>query len=152
MNDVSAAYLWGQLEKAKEVQADRLKSWSSYCEALQPLVDKGYIELPTIPKECKHNAHMFYIKVKDLHMRTKLIKYLQEQDINTVFHYVPLHSSTAGAKFGRFDGDDLYTTKESERLIRLPMYYGLREVDIERVCGAICGFCDIIQMTQGEHQ
>ncbi|MCD8477776.1 MAG: dTDP-4-amino-4,6-dideoxygalactose transaminase [Sulfurospirillum sp.] len=132
MNDVSAAYLWGQLEKIDEIQKNRLKSWNLYHESLKNLEKYGYIELPTIPKECTNNAHMFYIKVKDLETRTNLLNCLKDNGINAVFHYVPLHSSVAGEKFSRLNGKDVYTTKESERLVRFPMYYGL-EKNIDKI-------------------
>lgn len=125
MNDVSSAYLWGNLEKADEINDNRLSSWQKYYDGLKTLEDNGYLDLPTIPNDCLHNGHMFYIKVKDIQARTKLIEYLKQNDINTVFHYVPLHSAHAGLKFGRFDSEDKFTTQESERLIRLPMYYKL---------------------------
>jgi dTDP-4-amino-4,6-dideoxygalactose transaminase len=125
MNDVSAAYLWGQLEKIDDVQNDRLNSWNVYFKGLKELERSVCIELPTIPEKCTNNAHMFYIKVKNLEERTNLLSYLQKNGINTVFHYIPLHSSIAGEKFGRFNGKDVYTTVESEKLIRLPMYYEL---------------------------
>ena len=125
MNDVSAAYLWGNIEKATEINENRINSWNSYYDGLQELEDKGFLKLPTIPDACSHNAHMFYIKVKDLETRTELLEYLKQNDILSVFHYIPLHSAPAGLKFGRFDGKDVFTSKESERLIRLPMYYRL---------------------------
>ena len=112
MNDMSAAYLWGQLEKADEINKNRLNSWSVYYNGLKDLEEKGFIELPTIPNDCIHNVHMFYIKVKDLETRTKLLDYLKVNDILSVFHYVPLHSSPAGLKFARFEGTDTFTTKE----------------------------------------
>ena len=140
MNEISAAYLWGQLEKAQDINNDRLKSWQMYYNGLKELEEKGYIELPTIPKECIHNAHMFYIKVKDLKIRTDLISYLKSKEINTAFHYVPLHSAPVGKKFGRFNGNDRYTTKESERLIRLPLFYNLNTLDIIRIINDIKGF------------
>jgi dTDP-4-amino-4,6-dideoxygalactose transaminase len=127
MNDVSAAYLWGNLEKSDDINQDRLSSWKLYYDGLKILEKQEYITLPTIPDGCIHNAHMFYIKVKNLRVRTKLLDHLKENDIYSVFHYVPLHSSPAGLKFGRFSGVDKYTTKESERLIRLPMYYCLEK-------------------------
>ena len=133
MNDVSAAYLWGNLEKADEINQDRLNSWQIYYDNLKELEDKGYIVLPTIPKDCIHNAHMFYIKVKDLDTRTKLLEHLKQNEIMAVFHYIPLHSAPAGLKFGRFDGVDTFTTVDSERLIRLPMYYGLDENNIKNI-------------------
>jgi len=126
MNDVSAAYLWGNLEKADEININRLKTWQKYHDGLKELEEKCLLELPTIPDECTQNAHMFYIKVKDLEERTSLIKYLQDNGINTVFHYIPLHSAPAGKKFGQFSGIDKFTTQESEKLIRLPNYYGLK--------------------------
>lgn len=140
LNDVSAAYLWGNLEVADKINQDRLNSWQRYFEGLKELKNKGFIELPKIPKECAHNAHMFYIKVKDLEERSSLIDYLKEKGIWAVFHYVPLHSSDAGLKFGRFDGKDIYTTKESERLVRLPMYYGLKDIEIEKIIKSVNEF------------
>ena len=139
-SDINAAYLYAQLEMADEINLDRLRSWKLYFEKLSELKEKGYIELPYIPKECEHNAHMFYIKVKDLEERTNLINYLKNNEIQTVFHYVPLHSSIAGLKYGRFNGEDKYTTKESDRLLRLPMYYGLKSSDIDKVCKYIKKF------------
>ena len=140
MNDVSAAYLWGNLECAEEINQNRLISWQNYYEELRELENKNLINLPTINKECIHNAHMFYIKVKDLQERTLLIEYLKQNGINSVFHYVPLHSSFAGVKFGKFIGEDNFTTKESEKLIRLPMYYGLEKEEIIKICGVINEF------------
>ncbi|MGJ0338616.1 dTDP-4-amino-4,6-dideoxygalactose transaminase [Aliarcobacter cryaerophilus] len=140
MNDVSAAYLWGNLEKADEINQNRLNSWQKYYDGLKELENRGFIELPKIPDGCVQNAHMFYIKVKDLEERTALLDYLKENDINAVFHYVPLHSAPAGMKFGRFDGVDIFTTNESERLIRLPMYYGLSDNEINKICEVIDEF------------
>lgn len=142
-SELNAAYLYPQLEEADKINNDRLKSWNRYYELLKPLAEKGAIELPFIPAHCKHNAHMFYIKAKDLEERTRLIAHLKEQGITAVFHYVPLHSSPAGKKFGRFGGEDKYTTKESERLLRLPMYYGLKNSDIEYICEKIYEFWGI---------
>ncbi len=132
-NDVSAAYLWGQLEKADEINNNRLDSWNLYFEMLSSLAEMGKIELPTIPAECTHNGHIFYIKIKDLDERTALIQHLKNNEIWAVFHYVPLHSSFAGLKFSRFIGEDKFTTVDSERLIRLPMYYGIGENVINKV-------------------
>lgn len=129
-SDMNAAYLWAQLELADQITADRMKSWNGYYEQLKPLKEQGRIELPVVPKECEHNAHMFYLKAKDLEERTRLIAYLKEAGIQTVFHYVPLHIGEAGQRLGRFSGEDRYTTKESERILRLPMYYGLREEQV----------------------
>lgn len=140
MNDVSAAYLWGNLEKADEINLDRLNSWQKYHDGLKELENDGYLELPKIPNGCVHNAHMFYIKVKNLDERTKLIDYLKENDINAAFHYVPLHSAPAGLKFGRFHGVDKFTTQESERLFRLPMYYKIKTNEINMVTESIRAF------------
>lgn len=131
-SDLNAAYLWAQLEKADEINNDRLKLWDYYYDNLKELEEKGLIELPVVPEECKHNAHMFYIKLKNLEERTKFIAYMRENEILTVFHYIPLHSAPAGIKFGRFNGEDEFTTKESDRLVRLPMYYGLGK-NVEKV-------------------
>lgn len=124
-SELNAAYLYAQLELADEINHDRLKSWSAYQEALAPLQEKGLLELPAPPEGCRHNAHMFYIKVGGLEQRTRLIQFLKERGIGTAFHYVPLHSSPAGIGRGRFHGSDRYTTQESGRLLRLPMFYGL---------------------------
>jgi len=132
-SELNAAYLWGQLEYADIINQDRFTSWKQYYDALKPLQDHGYIDLPTIPSDCKHNAHMFYIKVKDLNERSKLIKYLKDYHINSVFHYVALDSAPAGLKFGRFNGRNEFTNKDSERLIRLPMYYGLTADNIKKI-------------------
>lgn len=139
-SDLSAAYLYGQLEMADEINVDRLHSWELYYELLSHLANTEKIELPCVPKECKHNAHMFYIKVKDIDERTKLISYLKDNNIIALFHYVPLHSSIAGRKYGVFHGTDIYTTKESNRLTRLPMWYGLGEKNIRYIVDAIYRF------------
>ena len=137
MNDVSAAYLWGQLEKAQDILDNRMKSWKSYLEGLKKLENEGKIVLPKIPENCQFNAHMFYIKVKDIKERSSLLRFLSEHDVLGVFHYVPLHSSKAGKKFGRFNGDDIYTTVESERLIRLPLYYTIEKDEVLYVINLI---------------
>ena len=139
-SDLNAAYLWAQLEMADTIRKDRLGSWNYYYEELRPLAEAGYIEQPFIPDYADHNAHMYYIKTKDLETRGRLIDFMRKHDILTVFHYVPLHSAPAGKKFGRFHGEDKYTTKESERLVRLPMYYHLKEEDREQVVKAIKEF------------
>ena len=139
-SDMNAAYLWAQLEVADTINADRMASWEYYDRELKGLAEKGYIEQPFIPEYAKHNAHMYYIKVKDQEERAKLIDFLHERGVHTVFHYVPLHSAPAGRKFGRFHGEDRYTTKESERLLRLPMYYQLSEKDREHVAASIKEF------------
>ena len=139
-SDMNAAYLWAQLEVADEINNNRLASWNAYYEAFKPLADAGVVELPTIPDGCVHNAHMFYLKCKDLEERTRLISYLKERDIGAVFHYIPLHSAPAGRKYGRFDGADEFTTSESDRLVRMPMYYGLSQEDLESVISAVKEF------------
>lgn len=139
-SDMNAAYLWAQLERADEINNNRLAAWDCYYSLLRPLEDAGKIELPCVPEYCTHNAHMFYIKTKDLTERTALISYLKENGIGATFHYIPLHSSPAGERFGVFVGDDKYTTRESERLLRLPMYYGLTEEACKFVCKTIYDF------------
>lgn len=128
-SEMNAAYLWAQLLRADEITENRMETWNAYYEALKPIEKSGRIEFQTIPKSCEHNAHMFYIKLKDLEDRTAFIAYMKEKGISCVFHYVPLHSAPAGRKFGKFDGVDEYTTKESDRLVRLPMYYGMTDED-----------------------
>jgi len=126
-SELNAAYLYAQLEEAKMINDARLKTWNLYYEGLKELEDGGFIELPVVPLHCEHNAHMFYIKCKDLEERTELVKHLKDSGIVAVFHYIPLHSAEAGTKYGRFHGEDKFTTRESERLLRLPLYYGLEE-------------------------
>ncbi len=139
-SDMNAAYLWAQLETADKINEDRLASWNLYHELLMPLKERGLIELPTVPAHCKHNAHMFYIKAADLKERTALIDFLKEDGIYSVFHYIPLHNAPAGKKFGRFHGEDRYTTRESERLLRLPMFYGLKKEETEFIAGRVRAF------------
>ena len=139
-SELNAAYLWAQLEMADEINNDRLHSWHEYDAAFKSLESAGKLGLPAIPDGCVHNAHMYYIKCKDLAERTALISFLKERDILAVFHYVPLHSAPAGERFGRFDGEDKYTTVESDRLLRLPMYYGLTAEDRSRVIAAVKEF------------
>lgn len=139
-SELNAAYLWAQLLKAEEIYDNRMASWNRYYEELSGLADAGYIELPYVPEECRHNAHMFYIKAKDLEERTELISYLKENGVMAVFHYIPLHTAPAGQKYGDFRGEDKYTTAESERLARLPLYYGLKEQDQVKVIHAVKNF------------
>ena len=139
-SDINAAYLWAQLELADEIYNNRMKNWNFYNDNLKELEEKGKIELPYIPEGCVHNAHIFYIKTKDLSERTKLINYLKSKGIETAFHYIPLHLSPAGKKYGRFNGEDKYTSKESERLLRLPLYYNLKNEDIKKVVKEIKNF------------
>ena len=137
-SELNAAYLWAQLEDADAILNDRMTKWNHYWDLLSSNdVLKDRIELPYIPDYCEHNAHMFYIKTKDLDERTRLIAYLREHGVNAVFHYVPLHSAEAGHKYGRFSGEDVYTTKESERLLRLPLHYNLKDYEIDLICDLI---------------
>ncbi len=139
-SELNAAYLYAQLELADEINNNRLASWNRYYEGLKKLKDEGIIELPVIPEDCTHNAHMFYIKNKDLDERTEFMSYMKENGVGCVFHYIPLHSAPAGLKYGRFNGEDKYTTRESERLSRLPLYYNLTEEDQEKVIDTIYKF------------
>lgn len=139
-SDLNAAYLWAQMEEVDTIQKNRMESYRFYEEALKPLAEKGYLGQPFIPDYARHNAHMYYIKLPDLKRRSELIAYLKERGILSVFHYIPLHSSPAGKVFGRFHGEDRYTTRESERLMRLPMYYGLTPGDREYVVESIISY------------
>lgn len=139
-SELNAAYLWAQLLKADQLENDRLATWKYYNDRFREIAESGFVTLPTIPEGCEHNAHMFYLKCKDLQERTALINYCKECGVQLVFHYVPLHSAPAGYKYGRFNGEDEYTTKESERLTRLPMYYGISEEDKKKVADTIINF------------
>ena len=139
-SELNAAYLLAQLECADEINESRLACWNRYYEGLAPLEAAGKIEIAHIPEGCGHNAHMFWVKAKDLEERTALIAFLKERGIGSMFHYIPLHSAEAGLKFGRFHGEDVYTTRESERLTRLPMYYGLTMEEVDEVIEAVCDF------------
>lgn len=139
-SELNAAYLWAQLEKADEINENRLKTWNTYYQALKPLAEAGEIELPVIPEGCVHNAHMFYVKCKDLEERTAFISYMKEHGVMCVFHYIPLHSAPAGVKFGRFHGKDEFTTKESDRLVRLPLYYDLKPDEVKLVISETLNF------------
>ncbi|MCM1100290.1 MAG: dTDP-4-amino-4,6-dideoxygalactose transaminase [Clostridium sp.] len=136
-SDMNAAYLYAQLEIADEINEARRAVWNRYYERLSDLAGAGRIELPTVPEGCAHNGHMFYIKAKDLEERTALLAYLKERDVYAVFHYIPLHTAPAGLRYGRFHGEDVYTTKESERLARLPMYYGLTREQTDYICDKV---------------
>lgn len=139
-SDMNAAYLYAQLQLADEITQTRMDRWNEYKEQLTPLAEEGRIELPYIPAHCEHNAHMFYIKTKDMEERTRLISFLMDRGVWSVFHYVPLHSAPAGLKFGRFHGEDKYTTKESERLLRLPMFYTLTADQVEYITEQVKAF------------
>ena len=136
-SELNAAYLYAQLEMADEINNDRLRSWNEYNKAFKPLEEKGLVTLPVIPDSCVHNAHMYYLKCRSLEERTEFISFLKERGVMAVFHYVPLHSAPAGLKFGRFHGEDKYTTADSDRLVRLPMYYGLSDEDRNTVIDAV---------------
>ncbi len=139
-SELNAAYLWAQLEKADEINEDRLASWQRYYDGLKQLANAGKVGLPTVPEVCSHNAHMFYIKLHDLEERTEFIAFMKVRGVGCVFHYIPLHSAPAGMKYGRFHGLDEYTTNESDCLVRLPMYYGLTKQDIDYILSAIHEF------------
>lgn len=139
-SELNAAYLYAQLEVADKINEKRLLLWDAYYSGLSELQSEGYLELPYIPQECKHNAHMFYIKLKNLEQRTRMIEYLRKKGIYAVFHYVPLHSSKAGKKFGEFVGEDKFTTNESNRLLRLPMFYGLDLEEVYYIVDCVRGF------------
>lgn len=139
-NELSSAYLYAQLEKAIDINKDRLVSWNTYFDQLKPLADKHLIELPHVPSHVEHNGHMFYLKVKDVHQRSELIENLRKNGIMSAFHYIPLHSSKAGVKFGRLSGIDTYTTKHSEKLLRLPMHSSISNTDIKYVSSIVKSF------------
>ncbi|MDO5146562.1 MAG: dTDP-4-amino-4,6-dideoxygalactose transaminase [Eubacteriales bacterium] len=139
-SDMNAAYLWAQLEICDEIYQDRMDTWALYQSQLAPLQEQGLLSLPFVPEGCVHNAHMYYIKAKDLEERTALIRFLKKREISSVFHYIPLHTAPAGKKFGRFHGEDIFTTRESERLLRLPLYYGLEKEKVLTVCRTIQEF------------
>lgn len=139
-SDLNAAYLWAQLQEADKINDNRVKNWNKYYEALKPLADEGKIELPSIPLNCVHNAHMFYIKHNSLEKRTRFINYMRSKNILCVFHYVPLHSAPAGIKYGKFFGEDKYTTAESDKLVRLPLYYDINENDLDYIIQSTFSF------------
>ncbi|MSR16432.1 MAG: dTDP-4-amino-4,6-dideoxygalactose transaminase [Methylococcaceae bacterium] len=143
--ELQAAYLWGQLELADEINNNRLATWQFYDEGLQEFKTKKLIALPVIPKSCSHNAHMYYLKLHNLDERIALLNHLKQNDILAVFHYVPLHSAPAGQKYGRFFGDDIYTTSESEKLIRLPIWYGMDKQVVECILKSILEFYNGVQ-------
>jgi len=142
MADLQAAYLWGQLDAAEIINRRRLVLWNRYREQLQPLADAGRIELPVVAEGCVQNAHMFYLKLRDFAERTAFIQHMKAADILTVFHYIPLHDSPAGLRFGRFHGEDRFTTRESQRLVRLPLFYNLSDAQQSQVIDAINRFFD----------
>ena len=137
-SELNAAYLWAQLCRADEINRNRLETWNAYHTAFQAVRDR--VVLPTIPSDCEHNAHMYYLKLKDLEERTDFIQYLKEQGVQAVFHYIPVHSAPCGLKYGRFHGEDRYTTAESERLVRLPLYYGMTGEDRDKVIRAVLSY------------
>ena len=139
-SEMNAAYLYAQLLEADRINNDRLASWNAYYEAFAPLEQAGKVELPALPEGCVHNAHMFWLKLHDLEERTAFIQHLKDNGVLAVFHYIPLHSAPAGLKFGVFSGEDVYTTRESERLVRLPLYYGLTEEDRNTVIRSVLSF------------
>ena len=136
-SELNAAYLWAQLQAFDQIQKRRLEIWNFYDQALKPLSEAGLIDQPYVPDYARHNAHMYYIKMKDLDTRTDMITYMKGRGVQCVFHYIPLHSSEAGRQFGRFSGEDVYTTKESERLMRLPLFYNLTDEEMRYVAQCI---------------
>ena len=140
LSELNAAFLYAQLEMAEEINNNRLSTWNYYYENLKYLEKRGYIELPGVPDQCEHNAHIFYIKLKDIKERTEFLNYFKTHSIGAFFHYVPLHSSKAGLSYGRFCGEDVFTTRESGRLVRLPLYYNMAQNDIAVVCQKIEDF------------
>lgn len=139
-SELQAAYLWGQLEKADEINQNRLATWQHYERELGAFEQAGELDLPLVPEYCQHNAHMFYIKLKNLEVRTAFIEHLKQHDVMAVFHYIPLHSAPAGRLFGTFVGEDQHTTRESERLVRLPLFYGLTAQERDQVIQAVHSF------------
>ena len=139
-SDLNAAYLWAQLEEAEQINARRLAAWHRYDEALRPLAEEGLLQVPTVPEGCVHNAHMYYVKWKDLAERTAFLAHMKARGIQCVFHYVPLHSAPAGLKYGRFHGEDEYTTRESERLARLPLFDSITEAQQAEVIAGVRAF------------
>ena len=140
-SELNAAYLWGQLQAADEINDSRLRAWEHYKKELMPLEKMGRMELPRVPDLCQHNGHMFYLKCRDIEDRQAFIRYMAIRDIGTVFHYIPLHSAPAGQRFGRFFGEDRFTTSESERLVRLPLYYGITGEEVDEVCRNVLAYC-----------
>jgi dTDP-4-amino-4,6-dideoxygalactose transaminase len=139
-SELQAAYLWGQLGCADSIIKNRLVTWEKYYSAFAELDSKGFCSRPSTPEECQHNGHMFYLKVEDVATRTALLTHLHEDDINAVFHYIPLHNSIAGKQFSRFNGVDNYTTKESDRLVRLPLWYGMQDFEIQEIIDSVWKF------------
>lgn len=142
--ELQSAYLWGQLEKADEINQNRLATWNAYHEAFKPLQQAGLVDLPVIPECSQHNAHMYYLKLANLDQRTAFIEYLKTNDIMAVFHYIPLHSAPAGQKFGVFNGQDRFTTTESERLVRLPLYFGMQHFESARLIKNVFQFFSLV--------
>jgi dTDP-4-amino-4,6-dideoxygalactose transaminase len=139
-SEIQAAYLWGQLEQADHITTNRIGTWNAYRNSFADLVGAGKVELPSVPDNCVHNGHMFYLKCEDLDERTALLAHMKANDILGVFHYVPLHTAPAGLKFARFHGEDRYTTMESERLVRLPLWYGMTDAARQRVVDTVKAF------------
>jgi dTDP-4-amino-4,6-dideoxygalactose transaminase len=136
-SEFNVSYLYGQLQIADKINENRLETWNAYYESFRDFENDGKIILPRIPKECNHNAHMFYIKLKSIEERTQFINNMKEKGIGCVFHYVPLHSSEAGKRFGTFCGVDIYTSQESDKLVRLPMYYGMSDTDKDYIIESV---------------
>ena len=145
--DIGAARLYAQLQVDEKISADRLRAWNLYDELLKPLAQSGVVQAPYIPDMCEHNGHIYYIKCAGIEQRTALIAHLKSEGISSVFHYIPLHTSKAGLKYGRFCGEDKHTTAESKKILRLPMYYGIKAKDIKKVCKEIARFYESLKNT-----
>ena len=139
-SELVGAFLYAQLEKAEKIISTRSQNFARYLQLLRPLEDKELIRLPYMKSDARCNGHIFYIITGSLEERQRLIQYLEKNDIGAVFHYVPLHSSPAGRKYGRTSGDMRITDDISERVLRLPMYYEMSDDDVERVAEAIESF------------
>ncbi|MBS3186419.1 dTDP-4-amino-4,6-dideoxygalactose transaminase [Pseudomonas sp. PCH44] len=142
-SELQAAYLYGQLEKAEEINRARLSIWNRYYNALKPLAERGLIDLPQIPVDCVANGHMFYIKVAGLEQRSHVLETLRGNGIGAVFHYIPLHSAPAGRELGRLHGADVHTSRESERLFRLPLWLAMTPQEVDQVIQAVIDAIDV---------
>jgi dTDP-4-amino-4,6-dideoxygalactose transaminase len=141
-SDLTAAYLWAQFEDAAHITRERIAAWNRYHTMLAPIEQRGLLRRPVVPAHCNHNGHLYYVLLPGEVDRGMVLGKLREVDIHAVFHYVPLHSAPAGRKYGRAHGDLPLTTELSERLIRLPLWIGLKESQQQRICdtlGAILG-------------
>ncbi len=139
-SELQAAYLWGQLNCAEQIRDNRLAIWARYDQAFKSLIASGTVDGPILPEATAHNAHMYFLKVRDLEERTALIDHLKQAGVMAVFHYVPLHSTPFGKTMGRFHGEERFTTEESERLVRLPIWYGMSAEEQDHVIQSLLAF------------